>query len=368
MANIRKKVTQQRIAELTGVSQGIVSAVLRQAPLSDRIPGPTKRRILQVARQNNYPIGTPVERPRGCRNNIIGILLRKENSQFQQDLATGLNDALEALHYRCVFSRINLDGDPAEAEIFLDRIIDYDHAGIICLGHFSARMPDVVPRKLERCPNVVYLNPPRGIGAAPCVRIDYGAGVIEAVRALKARGRKRIALCLNDINCDATKGRFAGYCAGILEAGYPMRPELCWTAEDYQLCGWEGADPAPVVERIMATVVKDRQPDAIIAANDPWAVELIQALKQNKFRVPEDIAVIGFGDYAGYCQSSTPRLTSISHGNDAIIAALVELVDGLVTNRLTGSEADLTDREVKSFLVERESIGRLTEESNVNQP
>ena len=173
---------------------------------------------------------------------------------------------------------------------------------------------------------------------------------------------------LNDINCDATKGRFAGYCAGILEAGYPMRPELCWTAEDYQLCGWEGADPAPVVERIMATVVKDRQPDAIIAANDPWAVELIQALKQNKFRVPEDIAVIGFGDYAGYCQSSTPRLTSISHGNDAIIAALVELVDGLVNNRLTGSEADLTDREVKSFLVERESIGRLTEESNVNQP
>ena len=46
----RGQVTQKQIAAETGVTQGIVSAVLRNSPACDRISDETRRRILETAR------------------------------------------------------------------------------------------------------------------------------------------------------------------------------------------------------------------------------------------------------------------------------------------------------------------------------
>lgn len=350
------QVTQKQIAEETGVSQGIVSAVLRNAAMSDRISDTTKRRILEVARKYNYPIYHCVRRDRRQRDNIIGIIIKNERSQFYQDLIFLLNEELERMNYRTIISRVDLEVPDPDLGGFIDRILDYNYAGVISLGHYSPRFPDLVPKKLEFYHNAVFLNTPRGIGDVPCVRIDYGAGVREAVNFLMKQGRKRIALCLNDISCDATKGRFAGYCAGIAENGGQVLPELCWSAEDYGMCAWEGAELDKILPRAMKTLVLEQKPDAIIAGNDLWAVGMIHQLRKHRIKVPEEVAVVGYGDFHYCCWSCNPQLASINHGNRQIADALVKMIDDLIQCRRSREEIAADPVDIRSYFRVRQSV------------
>jgi len=50
----------------------------------------------------------------------------------------------------------------------------------------------------------------------------------------------------------------------------------------------------------MRTLVFELKADAIIAGNDLWGAGLIHQLHKHRIKVPEDIAVIGYGDFH-YC-------------------------------------------------------------------
>lgn len=352
----RGQVTQKQIAVETGVTQGIVSAVLRNSPACDRISNETRRHILETARKYHYPIFHCYRKESQQKNNIIGIIVKKEKSQFYQDLTFLLNEKLEKIGYRTIISRVDLESGDPDLSSFIDRILDYNYAGVICIGHYSPCLPSLLPKKLEFYHNSAFLNTPRDIGDAPCVRIDYGAGVREAVNALIKQGRKRIALCLNDIACDATKGRFAGYCAGLSENGLPILPELCWTSEDYGMRAWEGDELDKIIPHAMRTLVFELKADAIIAGNDLWGAGLIHQLHKHRIKVPEDIAVIGYGDFHYCCWSSTPRLASINHGNEAIADALIRMIDDLIRGNRTRDEIAANPVDVKSFFCPRASF------------
>ena len=70
---------------------------------------------------------------------------------------------------------------------------------------------------------------------------------------------------------------------------------------------------------------------AVFAASDRTAFGAIEAIKEMKLRVPEDISVIGFDDIEA-CLYSTPKLTTIRQDCDEIgrraADILVEEIDG----------------------------------------
>jgi LacI family transcriptional regulator len=50
--------------------------------------------------------------------------------------------------------------------------------------------------------------------------------------------------------------------------------------------------------------------DGLFAVNDSTAIEAIQVLQQNGFRIPEDISVIGYGDGPN-ASIINPKLTTV---------------------------------------------------------
>ena len=64
-----------------------------------------------------------------------------------------------------------------------------------------------------------------------------------------------------------------------------------------------------------------RAPDAIACANDYLAVGVIHALHDRGVRVPDDVAVTGFGDH-DVGRSVIPRLTTVALPTREIGAAL----------------------------------------------
>jgi len=69
------------------------------------------------------------------------------------------------------------------------------------------------------------------------------------------------------------------------------------------------ADGAKVAEALLKSDAP--LPDAIIAANDAMALEVMRILEKNQIRIPEDIIVTGF-DNTYYAQCHYPSLTAVS--------------------------------------------------------
>lgn len=96
------RVTQQRIAELAGVSQTTVSLVLNGKEDSARIPEATRQRVLDVINETTYVADPAARRLAGQANNLVGIFTYEhafpsETSDFYTPLLTGIESAAEQL-------------------------------------------------------------------------------------------------------------------------------------------------------------------------------------------------------------------------------------------------------------------------------
>jgi DNA-binding LacI/PurR family transcriptional regulator len=93
-------VTQQRIAELAGVSQTTVSLVLNGKLDSARIPEATRQRVLDVIHETTYVADPAARRLIGQGNNLVGVFTYEhafpsETSDFYAPLLTGIESEAE---------------------------------------------------------------------------------------------------------------------------------------------------------------------------------------------------------------------------------------------------------------------------------
>lgn len=96
-----RRVTQQQIADMAGVSQTTVSLVLNgRTDSGARIPDETRRRVLDVIRQTTY-VADPIARSlAGSANNLVGVFTYEhafpnETSDFYAPLLTGIESEAE---------------------------------------------------------------------------------------------------------------------------------------------------------------------------------------------------------------------------------------------------------------------------------
>ncbi len=164
----------------------------------------------------------------------------------------------------------------------------------------------------------------------PCVAPDNHGGTAAAISHLIAQGRTRIAFITHSINPDFRE-RYAAYGATLAAHGIALDPALVLDTESYQV-----PDTYHAVRRMIAD---GRHFDAAYCANDWLAFGTMQAVQQAGWRIPEDVAVIGFDDTAE-AQFATPPLTSVRQnpaelGRVAMELLLDQIEHGIVPPRHT---------------------------------
>lgn len=124
--------------------------------------------------------------------------------------------------------------------------------------------------------------------------------------------------------------------------------------------------PASVNEAYlkMKKVLKDRkeailQPCCFLADQDYIAIGVMQAMKELGYRIPEDAAFIGYDDIQA-CEACVPGLTSLRINNTELGRLAVKRLIGKIEN----SNQVALRVFVPAALVERDSVGNLSEESN----
>jgi len=134
------------------------------------------------------------------------------------------------------------------------------------------------------------------------VLVDDYDGACQAVEHLISMGCKRIAHIAGPKNLSIAEHRKNGYIDTLKKHNIAVDEDLIVQSQFFQM--EDGIEPA---KRLLS--LKDK-PDAIFAVNDGIAIGSLSVLRENKIKVPEEIAVIGF-DNDPFSSFSYPSLSTI---------------------------------------------------------
>lgn len=337
----RKPVRLVDVAASAGVSRAAASKVLLgTGGPNTRVAEDTRKRIQRVAEQLGFRPNQIAQQLKGKRTQILGVIVGYGKAS---NLLYRLIDIEEFAYdrgYRVILGSANGDARRAAAHLndFMGKGVD----GVIAL-HVPQTFGDELFEQLRQCRHVVHQSM-FSVSGGCCVMLDRAAGVADAVRHLADTGRRRIALALPGAKGDpSTLAKIQGYEAGLLACSLPHDPNLCSTDQAF-----EAFDESGIVDELVAR----HHADAIIASNDKMAIRLIRTLKRQGFRVPQDVAIVGF-DNAEVAALYDPSITSVDQCNDIVARATVDLLAQSIADDVPLRPEQ--SRVVKPKLVVRES-------------
>ena len=199
--------------------------------------------------------------------------------------------------------------------------------GLIFLAYDNdACWPEVVPL-LKPFPRVVSLLGNPYIPGATCVESDVADGVRQAVAHLHAQGRRKIVQILEDVTGQSNARRQQAFCDAHRAADRPMAADqVCEATRGFE------ADDFPKFLELCDDLITNRHADAILADSDYTAAGLIKALQYRGRRVPDDVAVVGWGNEA-LAAWFIPRLTTVSYLLDEVVGTAIHTLTEMIKDR-----------------------------------
>ncbi|HCE43151.1 MAG TPA: hypothetical protein DET40_06365 [Lentisphaeria bacterium] len=327
-----KSITMKEIADMLGVSQPTVSAVLNNK-VSCYASAETKKRIVETAERLGYRPNPNALALRGKPSGLIAVISCLKISQVNVDLLCEMNKLIWATGRQVLIAD---SGFNKKYELDLVQEMVLRNVDGIIINNENER--DVLTKAIpERMPFVLINRE----GDRSDFTVDRIKGGYLATSHLLWHGHKRVGMLYNDIAHNAEK--LMGYKKALAEKDIPFDESLL---VDHS-CLQKGKDP-----RISSLV--DNGVTAFFAVNDDLALRLINKLNDMKFRVPDDIAVIGF-DGSGFTEFTLPPITTISQP----VGRLAELSVGALFSMIGNQKesAPLQVERIAPELVKRSSCG-----------
>jgi phosphoserine phosphatase RsbU/P len=229
------------------------------------------------------------------RTRRVGLLVDWLEDEYQNKVLAGVDAEAQAngVSLFCLTGGVLLSPYRFGAR----RNFLYDLAGPACLDGLvlmSGTLSNYVgPGKLARYCERYRPMPMCSIGVAlagiPSVLVDNASGMRQAISHLvEIHGYRRIAFIRGPGVNEEAEERYRVYREVLAEHGLPFNPDLV-TLGNFQVSSGAEAIRAMIDERHVGF-------DAIVAASDSMALGACDALVARGFRIPQDIAVVGFDD------------------------------------------------------------------------
>lgn len=300
-------VTIKDIAREAGCSIRTVSRVLNDA---SNVNEATRERILAVTRARNYSPDPHAQSLKTKRKRTIGVIVNSVTSDVNRRRIETLSRLFNTAGYAILISYAD---DLALEEELARRFAARSDALVIFTNLRSAGSALLDDFTAGGYP-FILVDPPMS-GPYPSVEIDRASGYREAVRHLVSRGRRAIALVLEEFRAAE---RIAGYRAGLEDSGLGFDESLVM----HCAIGFRGGGEAA---QSILELSRSGRADAVLCQNDKVAAGMLAALSERGARVPEDIALVGFDDddYSAYL---SPPLTTIVQAGDEVGVYIYEQI------------------------------------------
>ncbi|MGO1075154.1 LacI family DNA-binding transcriptional regulator [Inquilinus sp. CA228] len=319
------------IADATGFSANTVSLALRDSP---RIPEETRAAIRAEARRLNYLPNSVAQSLVSRRTRTVGLLLTDITNPILTQAARALERELADRGYSLMLAASDnvLEKEIRALDVFRARQVD----GILVYPTSHRRLDHIRPLRDADHPLILLVaDPDAGMDV---VTVDDRRGAYKATRHLLDLGHRRIGF-LDAAHPLGNREKLEGYLAALAEAGMAADPALIVDP------GGHGATEG---HRALAGMMQaGLRPSALFATNDSLAIGAMRWCVENRLRIPQDLAIVGYDDTEIAAFSAVP-ITTVHYAVDAVARLAVERLMILIgsPDRLPQPEVRLIDPEL----------------------
>jgi DNA-binding LacI/PurR family transcriptional regulator len=328
------------IAKAAGVAKSTVSKVMNDSPT---IPESTKQKIRDIMKEMNYipnSIATQLAKQK-CYN--IGLLIdlsRKDHflNHFFYNIIGGVESVIGPLNYELTICNIQTLGEDSVLNRFvLNRKVD----GLIMDNSILTR--ETALELNARDFPYVLIGEWNDDVPVNWVDIDNRGGGEKLAQHLIDQGYRRIAFVGGEKEEPIFINRYNGVHAVIQQEGLSFNPEHLKNGYANEHNGYQ---------MMLELLDLEEQPDSVVCMNNQIAFGVLQALRERKLRIPEDIGVATFDNYP-LAPYTTPPLSCLNIDTFELgVVAGGKLMDLIAKNERS------MDRWIQSKLVERESTAK----------
>lgn len=272
MANIHD------VAKAAGVSVTTVSRVLNNQPyVKEEKEAAVKKAIIETGYIPNI---NAVNLKKG-KTNLIGVVLPFLDQPYFSNLVQGISQAASIHQYKLVLYQTGYHEHQEREALEMLKLKQIDSL-IICSRKISL---DIV-ESYQQYGNIILFEDGEDT-ALSYTFIDHYACFIKALEYLYEHGHREIGFSINRLDGTNSRQRERAYRDFLKLKGLPYN-------EKYIFKNCLSIDDG---ERILKEMEAFRKrPTAILATGDQVAAGIITSSSKYQFKIPEDLAVIGFDD------------------------------------------------------------------------
>lgn len=322
-------VSQFVIARASGVSRSTVALALNPK-LSCRVNRETRRRVLDTAARLGYRPNPYACRMRQRRTGIIGML----SIHAATELAFARSLHAARFIHETGFQLLALDaawfrqGAHEACEALLDARVE----GVL-LSTTPSWFPVEALAKLRNADVPMVSLSGVSLPGVPQVRPDVADGMRRLATHLLAQGRRKLVLLTRAAQARGmtdeewpVRERIEGFHAALAE--FKDRRAQGDVLSETPLPDWSKSYQVGATG-MRGLLTRAARPDAVLCANDDWAVGALAVCAEKGVRVPEDLAVTGF-DGSSLSEFLAPPLTTVAQPTEEIARRGVEVLTRLI--------------------------------------
>ncbi len=301
-----------------------VNTVSRALAGKDNVSEETRSRIKEVASRLGYVPNALARSLVTGSAMTIGLLLTNPSNPTYAGLITTIEERARRRGYSLLIAT-SQENQRREAES-IDTLLKWRVDGLTIIPAGGTTEP-VKALAASGVPFVLMLRDLPEV-EADFVSSDNRVGAREAARHLIGQGHRRIAMLARDIQVPSNQERIAGFREAMEEAHIPVDERLILSISSVPIPGGHAAtlwSPEGAYEICSSLIRRPDRPTAIFLTQDFFAIGAYRAIHEAGLRIPEDMAVVGYGDSA-FARFLTPSLTSVSIPAEDIGRIAVDLL------------------------------------------
>ncbi|NHN31903.1 LacI family DNA-binding transcriptional regulator [Paenibacillus agricola] len=337
-----EKITLKTLADLFQVSPKTVSKVLNHKP---GVREELRKAILNKAEELHYVPNLFGRGLQGGSMKTIGVILSDNTSPNYSTVLKGIEASADKHGYNIILCNSNESKETEEQKI---RLLTEKHVEGIILASVSYTT-DVMKRKsllgLKNLgiPYVLISRMIHDEEPHDIVKTNDIEGGYLATKYLMDRGHRDIIYLANKYSVTSSHERLVGFRKALEQQGLPFKQaHIIDQCESTMESGYK------VMQAVLAEC-KDFT--AVLAFNDLIAVGAMSAIQEKGYRIPEDIAVIGYDDIE-YAKFTNPPLTTIRQDADRI----GHLAMDVLLNKINNPDAEQQQIYLPPQFIERSSV------------
>jgi len=334
--------TLKDVAKLAGVSVATASLALNGKPVSKN----ARSAVIECAQKLNYvpnKIGRILSTGRSNTVQLLIINSKKyanlvKEISFFYHMIEGILNYLE-LHDQSLHYDVRNWEDDGLNRYFEQKVRDKTIDGIIIIPQYMRNYEFLSVLQEYSFPYVI-LNSCFEDEKIHTVKIDnYFGGKLAAELLLKA-GYTRIGIINGPQDHYDALQREKGFLDTLGKKNVAVANEAYVNGDFTIESGYRGAQ----------AIIEHSRPQALFCANDYMAAGAMRCIYEKGFRIPQDIAVIGY-DNLDIAQSVYPQLTTV---DNRVYDAGMQLTESLL--QLISGATDTITCELKPFLREGRTV------------